>query len=64
MNAEIDLSGPDGVADGSPWYADAPHVCERCGEEIDGFRNEKAYHELGETVCDLCAEEIFKEAER
>ena len=36
MSADYpDLSGPDGVADGSPWWEDAPSYCDLCGEEID-----------------------------
>ena len=55
-----DLSGPDGVADGSDWWADGPVCCERCGEE-DIFRNAIAWDLSGETVCDDCAEEIIED---
>jgi formylmethanofuran dehydrogenase subunit E len=50
----------DTVADGSPWYADAPRCCERCDEE-DISPNVEAYEISGECVCDVCAEAIFAE---
>lgn len=57
MTHDYDLSGPDGVADGT---VDYPVVCERCGEE-DICINVEAFEETGETVCDDCAEEVLFE---
>jgi len=51
---------PDTVADGSPWWADAPKGCERCGAD-DISPNVEAYELSGECVCDDCAEEIFED---
>lgn len=56
-----DPSGPDGVADGSPWYADAPKCCEACGEEIDGPYNHEAWDYTGEYYCDECAEQVIED---
>lgn len=48
---------PDTVADGT---VDYPHVCERCLEE-DIDINVEAFEMTGETVCDICAEEVLFE---
>lgn len=40
----------DGVADGSPWWADGPLACERCGEEATEHLDC-----VDEDLCDACA---------
>jgi hypothetical protein len=57
----LDLSGPDGVADGGSWMddGDAPE-CSRCGVVLDCsldhlWPSDRGYRRFGETTCDACA---------